>query len=50
MIADAVSVKKVENFRVQDLLLPQAGLVPEALEVCSFVFLRRWCCAFVCSI
>ena len=38
MMADAVTVKKVENFKVPDLLLPQAGLVPEALEVFFFLF------------
>ena len=42
MMADAVTVKKVENFKVPDLLLPQAGLVPEALEVFFFFVPYRY--------
>ena len=32
MVSEAVTVKKVERFKVSDLLLPQQGLVPEVLE------------------
>ena len=38
MVANAVPVKKLETFKVSDLLLPQQGVVPEALTKGKQIF------------